>query len=1231
MSVLLSCIGVIVGCIAVVSASNVYCVKPSNSVVSCSSKEHECKDLSYYVSNKGQYFTNDTTFEFLSGKHILRHANVSIKGVRNLKFTGERNACISTVLLQQEQKPQISCEGEAGLLFQEAWNLTLSSISFSLCGHSVPSAFYNNGFGEAKATLAFKDIWNLILSDLDVYNSSGYGFLMHNMRGHSTIDNCELLYNRGAEKYRGGNVHINYTDCFKHSAYAWVGAEIKIYNSVFSYGENNFNDPFNTGTFATGITIILSCTNVNIIMHNVTAEGNKNNNDLGYGGNAFVHFFSERTPISNQVIITNSRFLNGSAWLGGGVGITLYIGASNHTNKCMNIVSIRNSVFNGNKASSGSGLYMDSVQNLRKNRCSITININNCQLNENDLYVRKNQKNLANVGIVTILAEKLSGVTVTNPNTYNVSFDNVTVERSTLSTPDYQRVIWGSAAIYAKDFLDNLVISNCDFQHNNMTAISAFHSHVTFTGNINIENNTGVNGGGIILCESSKIILTPNTNITVAGNHALGSGGGIYVDDSCSGSTPLCFYQIENIQDCGDYNNISHLVDNCSIQVYMINNTSGYAGSQIFGGSVGYCYMHTVYFVLVAPIFNKIFHEEGPSTDLSKISSTPKMICFCANSSTIVCDKEVMQHTQQVYPGESVTLYVVTVGQENGTVPGIIRINTSANHYETYSTKITCTEISFTASSTDLSLNATYEFVMVTQVNDNTSYVTSQSKYLNVEFKECPQGYMLNSGKGICDCHTEWKNIKCNFSSLLLIRSPPAWIGYLRGHVVYQTQCPFDYCKDVSVNLAIDEHSSFNPNRQCFPNRHGILCGACKEGFSLSASSSDCIDCSKHPTWYLVGYILGQLFSGVALIMLLTVANWTITDGTLSGLLFYANIFRLNMFLFFPHRFNAITVIISIMNLEFHFSKCAYHGLDAYTKAWLAFVFPVYVWALIAIIIYLSKRFNCIAKLFGGNGVKILATLIELSYAGLTQAVITAISPISIIVQTPNETTSLRWVYDPNIQYMETKHFLLFTTGIVFGFLILIHTLILLFVQPLQAYSHLRCFSWVAKFKPLIDAYTSPHIIKQKCRFWPGLLLLVRLSLIIRFAVNVKISNQITTNAIVSGCLFIAMVAWSCGGVYKKGYLNLLNTLFISNLAVLALLTKSHKENPTLVAYISVSVAIFTACVILLSHLAMRLRKGLNLKCRSRRVRFFRNPLVTARNYAGDYSEDSALLPPFRD
>ena len=201
----------------------------------------------------------------------------------------------------------------------------------------------------------------------------------------------------------------------------------------------------------------------------------------------------------------------------------------------------------------------------------------------------------------------------------------------------------------------------------------------------------------------------------------------------------------------------------------------------------------------------------------------------------------------------------------------------------------------------------------------------------------------------------------------------------------------------------------------------------------------------------------------------------------------------------------------------------------------------------------------------------------------------TALSPIWITVHSSNQTTySVRWLYDGNIQYLELKHVPIFLVGSIFGILILAHTLILLFVKPLQHHSNLCCLSWVAKLKPLIDAYTSPHLIKDQCRYWPGLLLLVRLLLILVFALNATGKADVILTAVVTSCLLVLTVAWSVGGVYKKAYLNILNSFSIINLGMLSLLSIQYRS--ITITYVSASLAVAAMFGVLLYHVLLRLR-----------------------------------------
>ena len=674
----------------VLGEDRIYCVKPSNSDTSCTnaSSIFLCEDFNYYASNATFYFSNDTTLEFLPGEHYLNVTNVSISYVNNLKWTGESLACIPTKSYppSSSKNAKITCMGEVGILFLESQNLTISHLSFIHCGQSIPPTFYTKEYGEAMASLAFSTVENLVLSSLRISNSSGYGLLMHNVYGHSIISTSEFLYNKGGQNHRGGNAILNYSSC---SLEKWTGADIEILDSTFSFGgyTSTFNDTHNTGVFATGIAVTLSCSGINILMQNVTVEGNLNDNKIGYGGNLYIHFYNERQLISNKVQISDSKFLSGSSRLGGGIGISFLIGASSH-NTCQNTVSIKNSVLNENRASTGSGLYMNAVQKLLLNNCTANIRVLNCTLSRNEIYVKKNSRVSVNAGVVTLVDDRLSGSLV-NFNTFNVLLDTVTVDHSRVDIADYQRIIWGNAALHIYDFMENLRIENSQFKHNNMSAISAYHSLLTFSGSNWLYNNSGVNGGGMILCESSSIILTPNTNITLKANHALHSGGGIYAGDSCSGTIPLCFYQIDDLFACGveNYKNLTQVVVSCNISVTMISNTAEYAGNHIYGGSVGNCFVHASSFSQKQNIFGSVFHLEGPSNDLSSITSSPMGICFCSNSTFKICSVDVMLYPQVIYPGQSVTFYMVIVGQLNGTVPGSLRVNTSADgSYTIYNT-----------------------------------------------------------------------------------------------------------------------------------------------------------------------------------------------------------------------------------------------------------------------------------------------------------------------------------------------------------------------------------------------------------------------------------------------------------------------------------------------------------------------------------------------------------------
>ena len=199
------------------------------------------------------------------------------------------------------------------------------------------------------------------------------------------------------------------------------------------------------------------------------------------------------------------------------------------------------------------------------------------------------------------------------------------------------------------------------------------------------------------------------------------------------------------------------------------------------------------------------------------------------------------------------------------------------------------------------------------------------------------------------------------------------------GTVATSQFCPLNYCnrRDSNVMLA-------KPDTQCNYNHSGILCGACQPGLSLALGSEQCMPCSNKYLALLIPLTL----AGPVLVGFIKLLDLTVSQGTMNGLIFYANIIQANHYIFLPWRSNHIlSVFIAWLNLDLGVETCFFEGLDAYYKTWLQFVFSFYIWSNAGLII-LSKYSSRVAKVMGNNSVPVLATLFLLSYAKLLNTII---------------------------------------------------------------------------------------------------------------------------------------------------------------------------------------------------------------------------------------------------
>ena len=317
------------------------------------------------------------------------------------------------------------------------------------------------------------------------------------------------------------------------------------------------------------------------------------------------------------------------------------------------------------------------------------------------------------------------------------------------------------------------------------------------------------------------------------------------------------------------------------------------------------------------------------------------------------------------------------------------------------------------------------------------------------------------------------------------------WIGYYKstndskfradsGFVTFD-HCPLWYCNNKLTILDVNE-TDFDQDTQC-NNRRGILCGACRESRSLAIASTNCIVCD-HPQYSIPVFIVGILATTVIVLFFMLCFNVTITDGTIiSGLLFYVSIFSVNRetLLRATQSYSLLPCFISWINSDIGLNACFFKGFDAFWQAVFNFCIPVFIWIVIGILIYASSKSRRVTRLIGENVVKVLATIILISYTKILKNEV-AVLPCARLYYPEINGSRLsprknHWLVDGNVEYWQGKHLLLVVIGLLFGVPTILFTFTLLCIQPLQRNSHRRGLRWVATLKPFFDTYTSPHVI----------------------------------------------------------------------------------------------------------------------------------------------------------
>ena len=918
----------------------------------------------------------------------------------------------------------------------------------------------------------------------------------------------------------------------------------------------------------------------------------KSNFTLGLGSGITLLNYNDN-GVEVGVFIENSKFLHNTAQYdrGGGVFIIL------NTRRAS--IEFSNCTIYNNTAHYGGGVNIDiGCGSIEFSDCTIYNNIAHYGGGGGvyiELYNGHGSIEFSNCTIYNNTAYYGSGLLIDSlvfTSTCTIHFTNVSFHFNKL--PNMINIY--QSAVLLKN-IRNVSFDQIEITNHNTTGLLSINSIITFDGHSTFVNNSGINGGGMALYGLSQLFLKQNTNISFVNNHASESGGGIFVSQVVDSSDlTVCSFNIFPFYD-----------KYIKTMLYFVNNTANISGDVLYGGQISNC---------VNFDFGQNFHYPQ-QTGLSVVSSDPIQVCFCESNRQ---NCSIRNFNITAIPGINVNIPLATVGNKDGLTKGVIKLTTSDSSSSTVQTddtrlNATCTNVTFNLIANP-SLNTTQVYVTLdSSISEPSSDV--YAKVIEVSIKSCPFGYPLLNDTCSCSSKLNTPLISCDINTQIITRDSNLWIGFENNSdcLIVNSHCPFDYCNDGTVHFKIT-----SPDTQCLRNRSGLLCGQCPEGLSLMLGSNKCGQCTNN----YIALIIPFALAGIALVAFIITLNLTVSVGTINGLIFYANVVKIYEPIFFHNDpVNVLSLFISWLNLDLGIETCFFDGLDSCIKTWLQFIFPFYVWFLVILIVVSSQYSSKVVRLMGRQAIPVLATMILLSYTKLIRTVFQALYFVNIQCKGKNNVPLLRWYIDANVHYVGGYcHLPLFLFSLAVLILLIVpYTFYLLaiplFEGPLSKY--MRCCQ--KYMKPFFDAYGGPY--KDKCRFWTGFLLLVRV--VLALVVSLDTEAMISLDVLTSVLSVIVSMYFLLKGIYQKLPLACLEMSFFLNLMLMAYVkvqtcNKSMSREMLSVALVSVSFVVF--CGIILYHVWDLFSKSCLKRPFAKIMRVFKKPLSGP---ITDDAEDSLL------
>lgn len=1128
-----------------------------------------------YLQSALVNITSNTVLSLSPGCHqlteltpIIDKTNVSIEG-------------------QGPTETVITCDGGIGLVFLNVIQLRLLNVSIVGCGLNgtnldqaivnatslVPEFSMFSVSPNTNVGLLIADAINVSMNGVHVNDTKGIGVLAINVLGEFTIEGSIFSNNTPGvcERYRiGGGLLVTY-----HNSTNEGGGESSLHNllsleqSQFLFNSHCSQDieravyrafslsaePNISIIAGGGLTVLFSQKSDYSVNTNVNSCTFRNNS-APYGGGLFVGLFygtqHSNFTVSNSLFLKNGR--NGTLYLvnasnnitnsaitstystsGQGIAILaglpfpVYNDLFSLIGRGRNFILIQDSVFTENIAVSGGAfLYFSRHVVSLPGYNPYRVSFKNCSFTKNRAYYG---------GAVYLTEEKATGA----QEGTSIFFEDCNVTKNQLISTNValQSSNNDSPSIVTALALNMTFAGNNMLSKNDGTPFSASRSVINIFDNLTFSNNNGVYGGGLALSSSSFIVLHSNSVTSFINNTAFLYGGAIFYSYINTN-----FYV--NYFDCFIYFNNLDIYDNSidySVRVNFINNIAPSSGATIYGSTLNGCSWNvnktspegfTVYRYLTERgvfEFNPSINDNTFSTATNRFEvsgydeytvmpgeelnvNTIPFDYFQQNTSELIyakVDDNVLRGPQQAYFSDTLYWFIHT-GFTNA--PLIVRAMEEPSNETIVPIK----------------------FFSVTSGASVPFNVTIRSCYPGFEFQ-------VNSTYKTCVCSetltTKYQTLQCDPKKNQFTVPSNLWIGQadssneksmLVGHT-----CLFDYC---TIGVKNVSRGNFDTQCKTDSNRTGLLCGQCKENYSIIFGSNDCRECSNYDIFLLLYFIIG----GFSIITSIGRMGITVSHGFLNSIVFYSNIVvPFQSYLVYQYDNTGgyvLLFIFSSINLTMGYPACFYDGMTTLARTYLNFVFPFYLWLLLGLYTILARFETFRKRWLRENGAAVFASIMLISYISTLQACTLALSVVHIDGASP----PWRWAPDPSVVYFGGDHAALGVLSIV---------LVIFYIIPAPLMTMFPSITLSTRFGkrfiPVYDAFWAPF--RERFHFWIGFRLFLRIVpfLLANFASYPL--NTILLGVFTVVLLFIHVLVQP----YKGKAQNLLDTYLLLNIILLVM------------------------------------------------------------------------------